>query len=182
MIKDTALACAAAALFIAAAPAQASAANEPLGRKSITTQKTAEAPMTRAPTKANSNGLVLRYAVPAILKAGQATPVRIEVSGAMDDRASVELRASQPDIVVTQDGRTLQGQLALTRGVVRTLDLLVTAPVDGAHHLTVLMSQGGRIAVSAVPLRVGSGAVSRKTEGKVEVTPSGERVISMPAK
>ena len=174
---------AAAALSIAAMSAQASAANEPAARKAAPAQTTAAAaPMKRAPMKANSSGLVLRYAAPDTLKAGQATPVRIELSGAASDGASVELRASSPDIVITQDGREVQGPIALARGATRTLDLLVTAPADGAHHLTVLMSQGGRSSVSAVPLKVGTGAVSRKTEGTVQVTPSGERVISMPAK
>jgi hypothetical protein len=181
MKKHLPLAAAAAALFTAASLAQASAPAEPAARKSTTTQQTGA--MKRAPAKANSTGLVLRYAAPDTLKAGQATPLRIELSGASSDGASVELRASSPDIVVTtQDGRAVQGPIALTRDATRTIDLLVTAPADGAHHLTVVMSQGGRSSVSAVPLKVGTGAVSRKTEGKVEITPSGERVISMPAK
>ncbi len=139
--------------------------------------------MKLAPMKANSTGLVLRYAAPDTLKAGQATPLRIELSGASSDGASVELRASSADIIiVTQDGRAVQGPITLTRGATRTIDLLVTAPADGAHHLAVLMSQGGRSSVSALVFKVGTGAVLRKTEGKVEVTPNGERVISMPAK
>jgi hypothetical protein len=182
MTMHLGLAIAAAALFSAASPVQASAAAEPVARKSTASQKTAAEPMKRAPMKANSTGLVLRYAAPDTLKAGQATPIRIELSGASSDGASVELRGSSPDIIVTQDGRAVQGPIALARGATRTIDLLVTAPADGAHHLTVLMSQGGRSSVSAVPLKVGTGAVTRKTEGKVEVTPSGERVISMPAK
>jgi hypothetical protein len=185
MTKHLSLVIAAAALFSAASSAQASAADEPIARKSTASQKTATvpiSPMKRAPMKANSTGLVLRYAAPDTLKAGQATPLRIELSGASSEGASVELRASSPDIVVTQDGRAVQGPIALARGATRTIDLLVTAPADGAHHLTVLMSQGGRVAVSALPLKVGTGAVLRKTEGTVEVTPSGERVISMPAK
>jgi hypothetical protein len=181
MTKPLPLAVAAAALLAAASPAQASAAAEPAARKSTATQQTSA--MKRAPSKANSTGLVLRYAAPDTLKVGQATPLRIELSGATSDGANVELRASSPDIVVaTQDGRAVQGPIALARGATRTIDLLVTAPADGAHHLTVVMSQGGRSSVSAVPLKVGTGAVSRKTEGKVETTPSGERVISMPAK
>jgi hypothetical protein len=182
MTKHLPLAIAAAALFTAASSADASGAAEPAASKSTASQKTASGPMTRAPTKANGTGLVLRYAAPGTLKAGQATPVRIELSGASSDGASVELRASNPDIVVTQDGRALQGPITLTRGATRTIDLLVMAPSDGEYHLTVSMSQGGRVAVSAVPLKVGTGAVSRKTEGKVETAPSGERVISMPAK
>jgi hypothetical protein len=183
MTKHLSVAIAAAALFTAGSSAQASAAAEPVARKPSASQKTAAGPMKRAPMKANSTGLVLRYAAPDTLKAGQATPLRIELSGATGDGASVELRGSSPDIVVaTQDGRALQGPIALARGATRTIDLLVTAPADGAHHLTVLMSQGGRVAASALPLKVGTGAVLRKTEGKVEVTPSGERVISMPAK
>ena len=84
---------AAAALSIAAMSAQASAANEPAARKAAPAQTTAAAaPMKRAPMKANSSGLVLRYAAPDTLKAGQATPVRIELSGAASDGASVELR------------------------------------------------------------------------------------------
>jgi hypothetical protein len=182
MTKHLSLVIAAAALFAAASSAQASAAAEPVARKSAASQITVSGPMKRAPMKANSTGLVLRYAAPDTLKAGQATPLRIELSGASSDGASIELRASSPDIVVTQDGRPVQGPIALARGATRTIDLLVTAPADGAHHLTVLMSQGGRVAVSALPLKVGTGAVLRKTEGTVEVTPSGERVISMPAK
>jgi hypothetical protein len=181
MIKTTSLGLAAAALSIAATSAQASAANEPAARKAPA-QTTAAAALKRAPSKANSTGLVLHYAAPDTLKAGQATPLRIELSGVSSDGASVELRASSPDIVITQDGRAMQGPIALARGATRTIDLLVTAPADGAHHLTVLMSQGGRVAVSALTLEVGTGPVTRKTEGKVETTPSGERVISMPAK
>jgi hypothetical protein len=182
MIKTTSLGVAAAALSIAATSAQASAANEPAARKPAPAPTSVVVLMRRAPMKANGTGLVLRYATPDTIKAGQATPVRIELSGASSDGASVELRASSPDIVVTQDGRPVQGPLALARGATRTINLLVTAPADGAHHLTVLMSQGGRVAVSALPLRVGTGAVAHKTEGKVETTLSGERVISMPAK
>jgi hypothetical protein len=171
------------ALFAAASSVLACTAAEPAARStSAASEKMAAGSMKRAPMKANSTGLVLRYAAPDTLKAGQATPLRIELSGASSDDARVELRPSSPDIVVTQDGHALQGPIALARGATRTIDLLVTAPADGAHHLTVVMSQGGRVAVSALPLKVGTAAVSRKTEGRVEVTPSGERVISMPAK
>lgn len=183
MIKTTSLGIAAAALLISATSAQASAADEPAARKSAPAPTSVAVLMKRAPMKANSTGLVLRYATPDTIKAGQATPLRIELSGASSDGASVELRASSPDIVVvTQDGRAVQGPIALARGATRTIDLLVTAPADGAHHLTVVMSQGGRVAVSAVPLVVGNGALARKSEGKLETTPTGERVISMPAK
>ncbi len=168
-------------LFIAASSAQAGAAGEATARKSAASPS-ATAAMKRAPMKANSTGLVLRYAAPDRLEAGLATPVRIELSGAASDGARVELRTSSPDIVVTHNGRAVQGPIALQRGATRTIDLLVTASAEGLHHLSVLMSQGGRSSVSAVPLQVGRGAVLRKTEGKVEVTPSGERVISMPAK
>ncbi len=182
MIKTTSFGMAAAALSIAATSALASAADETVARKPAPAPTSVAVLMKRAPMKANGTGLVLRYATPDTIKAGQATPLRIELSGASSEGASVELRASSPDIVVTQDGRAVQGPIALARGATHRIDLLVTAPADGAHHLTVVMSQGGRVAVSAVALVVGNGAVVRKTEGKVETTPSGERVISMPAK
>jgi hypothetical protein len=182
MTNQLSLAIAVAALFAAASSAQASAAAEPPARASTSIQKTVAGKMRQASMKANSTGLVLRYAAPDTLKAGQATPLRIELSGASSDDASFALRASSPDIVITTpDGRALQGPIALARGATRTIDLLVTAPA-GVHHLSVVMSQGGRSAVSALAFKVGTGAVSRKTEGNVEVTPSGERVISMPAK
>lgn len=186
MKKHLPLTLATTALLSVASLAHASGGAEPAARKTTASQKTSTAPigaMTLAPMKANSTGLVLRYAAPDTLKAGQATPVRIELSGASSDGASVELRGSSPDIVVvTQDGRAVQGPIALARGDTRTIDVLVTAPTDGTHHLSVLMSQGGRSAVSAVPLKVGTGAMSMKSEGQVQTTPSGERVISMPAK
>jgi len=178
MMKNIPLACAAAALLLTGSLASADSATpaHPLANKA------AAAPVKRAPMKANSTGLALRYTVPDTIKAGVATPLRIELSGARGDDARVELRASQADIVVTQDGRALPGPIALPRGAVRTMDLVVTVPADGIYHLSVLMSQGGRRAVAAVPLRVGSAALSRKAEGTPQTTPSGERVISMPAK
>lgn len=135
-----------------------------------------------ARAKANASGLTLRYSVPSGLRAGQPALVQLLISGARTSDASVQLSADSAALSIKVDGTTPSGPIALAPGAERRIDVEVRARSDGMHYLTAVLSQNGRRGASAVPLRVGTGAVSMKREGQAQTTPSGERIISLPAK
>jgi hypothetical protein len=168
------------AAIVALAPGAAAADASPAPGAKAQARATTE--FVQAKRKRGSNtGLTLRYATPAVLKPGVPATVRIEVAGARSADARIELRSSSPNLSLTLDGREVR-EVALTPGAPRMLDLQALASADGTYHVSVTLHQGGRSAVSAVPLKAGAGASAMKSEGQVQTTPSGERVISMPAK
>ena len=134
----------------------------------------------QARQKPNGSGVQVRYTAPTQLRLGQAGAVRLQLSG-VSAPASVELRASHPDVRLEIDGATAQGALDLRAGEVRSLEVRVTASSEGLHYLNVFTTQHGRPSVTAVPLRVGSANLQPKPGGTVQTTPSGERIISLPA-
>jgi hypothetical protein len=69
----------------------------------------------------------------------------------------------------------------LQRGESRTLNIDVPPQADGVHYLDVVTTQAGRTSVQSVPLKVGSGRAALKPEGRPQTTPSGEKIISLPA-
>jgi hypothetical protein len=136
--------------------------------------------------KANATGLTLRYSAPDGLRAGQTATVQLTISGVRADDASVQLSADSAALrVLKVDGAAPAGPIALTAltaGSERRIDVEVSASSDGMHYLNAVLTQNGRRAATAVPLRVGTGSVSMKREGQAQTTPGGERIISLPAK
>lgn len=132
--------------------------------------------------KTNASGLTLRYSVASGLRAGQTATVQLVISGARAGDASVQLSADSAALrVLKVDGAAPAGSIALAPGAERRIDVEVSASSDGMHYLNAILMQNGRRAATAVPLRVGTGSVSMKREGQVQTTPSGERIISLPA-
>lgn len=116
------------------------------------------------------------------LRAGQTATVQLVISGARAGDASVQLSADSAALrVLKVDGAAPAGSVALAPGAERRIDVEVSASSDGMHYLNAILTQNGRRAATAVPLRVGTGSVSMKREGQVQTTPSGERIISLPA-
>jgi hypothetical protein len=127
-----------------------------------------------APSKASGSGVTLGYVVPPKIAVGETIAVRLQFAGVTAiDGALVEVRE-----VATR--RQLLS-MRLQQGEQRDVDFPFTARADGTQYLDVVTFQGGRRSVQSVPLRVGSGRVTLKGEGKLRTTPSGESVISMPA-
>jgi hypothetical protein len=183
-MKDSAMntSTASAALLAAIVALTPGAAAADVSSRTTKAEPPAAAGFVQAKIKRGSNtGLTLRYAAPTVMKAGVASALRIEVAGARSADARIELRPSSPDLSLTQNGIEVR-EVMLSPGQTHTLELQATASVDGLYHVTVVLHQGGRSAVSAVAMKAGSGTVSMKSEGAVQTTPSGERVISMPAK
>jgi hypothetical protein len=48
--------------------------------------------------------------------------------------------------------------------------------------VNVITTQAGRSSIVQIPVKVGAGAAKREKQGTVQTAPSGERVISLPAK
>jgi hypothetical protein len=131
-----------------------------------------------AARKHNGSGVTMSYSVPKVLNAGQMATVQIRLSNVKKTDASVKVT---PPASVTLTGNTsVVTGMALPLGST-TVTLQVTPSVDGLEYLNVFTTQGGRTSVQAIPLQVGSAPPALKTQNKIETTPDGEKVISLPA-
>ncbi len=132
------------------------------------------------PIKPNGSGVRLRYTVASGLHPGQTAIVQLEFSGVRSDGARAEWRAPVGTAVSsTQLGNVTS--IALPRGQATVVSLQVTPSADGMAYLDVFTTQGGRGTAQSVPLAVGSGKVLLQQEGVTKVTPTGEKVISLPS-
>lgn len=132
------------------------------------------AAMMRAASKANGSGVVLRYGVPDKIAVGEVVTVRLHFAGVTaTEGAAVEVR----EVGTRRQLLTLR----LRPDDPGTVEFLYAARTDGLQYLDVTTQQAGRISVQSVPLRVGSGNLALKEEGRRLVTPSGESVISLPS-
>jgi hypothetical protein len=131
--------------------------------------------------KANGSGVKLSATTPKNIAIGQATLVTLNFDAPNSDGAVAKVRVPAGVTVTRADGSAL-GDIALTRGQATKVDLLVNAQNDGMQFLDVTTTQAGRSSIQSVPLKVGSGTLVMKSNGNVITTPSGERIVSMPAK
>jgi hypothetical protein len=133
-----------------------------------------------APDKPNGSGVQLRYDVPARLSVGQTATVRLRFDRVSADGARVELKAPDSVTITLADGSDA-ASVALPRERETTIDLRVTPQADGMHYLDVFTTQGGRSSAQSVALKVGSASAAMKRNGQAQTTPSGEKIISLPA-
>ncbi len=131
--------------------------------------------------KANGSGVKLSATTPKNIAIGQAALVTLTFDAPSGDDAVAKVRVPAGVTVTRADGSAL-GDIALTRGQATKVDLLVNAQNDGMQFLDVTTMQSGRSSIQSVPLKVGSGTLVMKSNGNVITTPSGERIVSMPAK
>lgn len=131
--------------------------------------------------KANGSGVKLSATTPKSIAIGQATLVTLSFEAPSSDGAVAKVRVPAGVSVTRADGSAL-GDIALTRGQATKVDLLVNAQNDGMQFLDVTTTQAGRSSIQSVPLKVGTGALVMKSNGNVITTPTGERIVSMPAK
>jgi hypothetical protein len=132
--------------------------------------------------KHNASGLRLRYQRPADVKAGQAARLVLTVAGVRSaEGAQVEIQGSDPAMVILMNGNPVNAPITLAGGEQRRMDLEVANAPEGLHHVNVFLTQNGRSNVVAIALKVGHGQSQQKPQGQVQTTPSGEKVIVLPA-
>lgn len=131
-----------------------------------------------APAKANGSGVVLRYEVPPRIELHQAANVTLRLSGVDASDASVEIRAPA-GLAVAPPAAAVR---ALPRGVETTLVLSVTPTAHGVHYLDVFTRQHGRLTAQSIAISTGTATPQHlKRAGTAQTTPSGERIVSLPA-
>jgi hypothetical protein len=135
---------------------------------------------TVVPAKPQGSGIVLRHDVPTRLSVGQTATVRLRFDRVIADGARVELKAPDNVTITLADGSAATS-VALPRDRETTLELRVTPQADGVHYLDVFTTQNGRSSAQSVALKIGSAAAAMKRNGAAQTTPSGEKIISLPA-
>jgi len=164
-----------AALALGAGPGCADPGTPPAGSK--------PRPWVQAPAKPNGSGVVLKYSAPEALKLGEVGAVRLQVSNVVAATgARLEVHASDPAVKVVVEGGTVSGPVLLARGDSREIEVQVSSSVDGLYHLSVFTTQNGRFTAASIPLKIGTGEARQKAQGSVQITPSGEKVVSLPGK
>lgn len=123
------------------------------------------------------SGVSVNARVDGAPAAGQPFAITLNFSGVSDPAgATVEVSAD--------GGLQLSGatRATLPAGSGGSMALTATAPADGMYFLNVFTRQGTLAGATSVPVKVGSGQMSLEKRGQVKSMPSGERVISLPAK
>lgn len=130
------------------------------------------------PSKPNGSGVVLAHRGPnQPLDVGQPSLVELRFEGSPGAR--LVLKAPTGVTVRLADGSALPDEMEVPAA---GLTLRVQPLTQGLHYLVVVTTRGARQSVHAVPLKVGSAAPQLKRDGQVTTTPSGEAVISLPAR
>lgn len=131
----------------------------------------------RLPSKHNGSGVALAHRLPKQLDVGQPATVQLRFEGAAGARLS--LRAPAGVAVRLADGRPLPDTMDVPAD---GLNLQVQPLAQGLHYLVVTTARNGRRSVQTVPLKVGGATPSLVHDGALKTTPSGEAVISLPAR
>ncbi len=119
------------------------------------------------------SGVAVRYAVPAKIAVGETVTVQLQFLGiSAPDGATVEVRDRATRATVLS--------LNLAAGEQRTVELPYSNRTDGMQFLDITTTQGGRMTVQSIPLRVGSGELKLKPQGQRNTTADGGAVISLP--
>jgi hypothetical protein len=125
------------------------------------------------PVKKSGSGVSMAYRIEGTPAVGSPLSIRIQMSSPAD--AQVMLRADEGLRLMSPD-QVLQSQAGLSAEHTVT----VVPQAEGRFYLNVFSMANGRGSASAIAVQVGKGTVQLKPTGNVQVTPSGERIISVP--
>jgi hypothetical protein len=154
----------------------------PADKKLPTASQATTGAWVTARQKHNASGLLLRYQTPAAVKAGQRGQVVLTIAGVTaPEGAQVELKGSDPAMVILLGGSPVNAPITMAAGGLRRMDLDIANAPEGLHYVNVFMTQQGRSSVVAIPIKVGHGQMTQKPQGEMQTTPSGEKVIVLPA-
>jgi hypothetical protein len=164
-----------AALLAASAHASAAIAPDTSGGKTVlSAAKARKEGFTPLTVKKGGSGVGMAYRIEGTPKVGSPLTIRVTMGSSAD--AQVTLRAGEglvlnrPDQVLT----SLAGQTA-------EYTITVVPQSEGRFYLNMFSVAAGRGSATSIPVQVGKGTVQLKPSGNVQVMPSGERVISVPA-
>lgn len=137
-----------------------------------------------APRKHNNSGIELRYKLGGLAKVGQPMTVQLDFFGVVTDDAQVQLRLDPALRPLATDGFQKSGNgfsLFLNKSQANAQTITVTPNAEGMHFIQMQMTQAGRSSAASIAIQVGDGPVATPTLGEVQTTPSGEKIIVMPA-
>jgi hypothetical protein len=142
---------------------------------------------TIARSKHNGSGIVTRYKIQGTPQIGQ--PVVIDISfsaaGSESAQAKVEVRPSEKlglAVPASMSKTETGSQMSLFKTKDTSTRLTVTPQSEGLHQLVIKTVRDGRASVVSIPVLVGALPASQPTLGEKQTTPSGEKIIVMPAK
>jgi hypothetical protein len=151
-------------------------------RTSSEDSRVAASPWIMAKQKHNASGVTLRYLEGGTVKNGQPATVSLVLAGiTAAEGAQIEIKTSDPAMVVLHNGNPVNAPIDLPAGGQQRMDLTVVNAPEGMNYVNVFITQRGRTSVAGVPVKVGHGQSQRKPEGRLETTPSGERIIVLPS-
>jgi hypothetical protein len=127
--------------------------------------------------KRGGSGVHVAYRIEGAAQPNVPARITVELSGVTAQQgASASFSAEEPAWLRSAAALTLRPNQR------HTATLEVTAPADGMYFVNVITTQAGRSSIVQIPVKVGAGAAKREKQGTVQTAPSGERVISLPAK
>jgi hypothetical protein len=119
------------------------------------------------------SGVGLAYRIDATPTVGSPLTIRIQMNSASD--AELMLRAGE-GLELLAPNQVLQSKA----GQMAEHTVTVVPQAEGRFYLNIFSLANGRGSATAIAVQVGKGVVALKPAGKLQVTPSGERVISVP--
>lgn len=129
---------------------------------------------TTLPSKKGGSGVDIAYRIEGTPAVGSPMTIRIQTNSPFN--AQTTLRAGE-GLLLNDPDQVLQSQAGQ-----RTEHTVTVVPqAEGRFYLNVFSVANNRGGASAIAVQVGKGAVQLKSAGKVQVMPSGERIISVPA-
>jgi hypothetical protein len=144
------------------------------GKAALSAAKARKDGFTPLAAKKGGSGVDMAYRIEGTPAVGSPLTIRVTMASSAD--AQVTLRAddgltlNRPDQVLT----ALAGQTA-------EYTITVVPQAEGRFYLNLFSEAAGRGSATSIAVQVGKGAVQLKPAGNVQVLPSGERVISVPA-
>jgi hypothetical protein len=123
--------------------------------------------------KKSGSGVGLAFRIEGTPTVGVPLTIHIQLSSRVDAQATLR----------TDTGLQLLSDPVLNTPAGAPSEHVVTVvpQAEGRFYLSVFTSAQSRASASAIAVQVGKGAVQLESAGKAQVTPSGERVKSMPS-
>jgi hypothetical protein len=129
---------------------------------------------TKLESKANGSGVGLAYRIEGTPAVGSPVTIRLQVTNSADAnlvfRSNEGLTLITPEVIDAPAGTNVE------------YTVTVVPEVEGRFYLNVFSIVNGRPSATAIAVQVGNKSVQLKPAGKLQETPTGERVISVPVK
>ena len=128
-------------------------------------------------TKKSGSGVRVAYRIDGEPQPGVPATMTVEFRGINAPAGAIASFGTEEPAVLTGPST-----LKLKPGPPQSATVALTAAQDGIYFVNVTTTQAGRSSVVSIPVKVGAGGRRLERPGTVEITPSGERVISLPPK